>query len=118
MVTKEKFFEILDYIQENEKFENDLRDLLYNTEKDTDFLDGAMFTDCRMEDYILQLLENMFEDFNGWIGYWIYDLEFGAKWTPDSITDVNGKSIKLQTKEDLYNFLIHNQFEDFIGSTD
>ena len=77
-----------------------------------------MFSDLRMEDYVLQLLEDIFEDVDGWIGYWLYDLEFGAKWAPGSIINEKGESIKLQTKEDLYKLLISKQFDDFIGCTD
>lgn len=107
MITKEKFFEILDYLQEIEKFEDNLRQVFKNSKRETDFMDAAMFTDCRMIDYLLYLLEDEFNDReNGWIGYWIYELDFGKNWYPGCIT--NEKDIKLQTKEDLYNFLIDN----------
>lgn len=118
-IPKEKFFEILDYIQENDKFEEGMRQLLTNSKRVTDFMDPAMFTDCRMVDYLIYLLEHEYEDLdNGWISYWIYDLHFGEYWTPNSIVDFKGRSIKLQTKEDLYTFLINNIVDDYIGGTD
>lgn len=112
-ISKAKFFEILDYLQENNRFEDDLRQLLYNSKRDTDFIDAAMFTDCYLIDYVIYLLQNAFNDnHTGWISYWIYELDFGRSWKPGLITDVNGKDIRLQTKEDLYRFLMPN----FIGT--
>lgn len=118
MIKKEKFFEILDYLQENQKFEDNLRQLFDDSSKITDFMDGAMFTDLKMTDYLIYLLEDEYEDHaDGWISYWIYELNFGQRWTPGSIKTKNGKEIKLQTKEDLYILLINNIFDD-MGMTD
>ena len=61
-ISKEKFFEILDYLQENDKFENHLQQLFNSSKRDTDFMDAAMFTDCCMVDYLLYLLELEFDD--------------------------------------------------------
>ncbi len=109
VISKEKFFEILDYLQENAKFEKDLRQLFDKSKRTTDFMDAAMFTDCQLIDYIINLLELEFEDSEyGWISYWIYDLDFGRSWTPYSIIDLQGKIIRLKTKMDLYSFLIKN----------
>ena len=109
VISKEKFFEILDYLQENAKFEKDLRQLLNKSKRTTDFMDAAMFTDCQLTDYVIDLLELEFEDSDyGWISYWIYDLNFGQNWTPYSIIDSQGKTIRLKTKMDLYSFLIKN----------
>lgn len=119
MITKEKFFEILDYLQENQQFEDDLRTLLYHSSKETNFMDAAMFTDIKLTEYFLFLLEEEFNDHkNRWIRFWIYDLNFGKEWTSRTVLDKNNKMIKLQTKEDLYNLLIHNEYDSFIGTTD
>lgn len=107
-IPKEKFFEILDYLQESENFENNLRKLLYSTRKNVEFIDAATFTDCSLIDYVIYLLEDSFKDHeNGWISYWIYDLNFGQRWHPHMIMQ-GEKDIKLQTKEDLYTLLREN----------
>lgn len=118
MITKEKFFEILDYLQETNEFENNLSKVFKNSKRATDFMDAAMFTDCYMIEYILDLLEDEFNDTNHWISYWVYELNFGKLWSPGMIIDKNEKDIKLQTKKDLYNFLMENKFEILIGGTD
>lgn len=57
---------------------------------------------------LFDLLQEMFDDKEtDWIGYFIYELNFGQKWEPGMITD-NGKDIRLQTPEDLYMLLINN----------
>lgn len=110
MISKDKFFEILNYFQENEQFEESLRQLLKNSVRSTDFMDAAMFTDCKMIDYVIYLLEDNFNDSSeGWIGYWIYELNYGKEWRPGCVTLKDGTDIKLQSKEDLYNFLIKNK---------
>ena len=45
---------------------------------------------------------------NDWISYWIYELECGKKYRKGTITDKDGKEIKLRTAEDLYE-LIQNE---------
>ena len=118
MITKEKFFEILDYIQETNDFENNLREVFKNSKRETDFMDAAIFTDFRMMDYVFDLLEDEFNDSDHWISYWIYELDFGKSWSPGTVIDEDKKDIKLQTKEDLYDFLMENKFEILIGGTD
>ena len=119
MISKNKFCEILDYLQEIEKFEDSLRQVFKNSRRTTDFMDAAMFTDCRMIDYLLFLLEDEFNDIeDGWISYWIYDLNFGKDWYFGCAIDENEKEIKLKTKEDLYNFLMENKYNILIGGTD
>ena len=39
------------------------------------------------------------------ISYWVFELDFGRKWTENSVTDSYGYPIKLQTSDDLYNYL-------------
>lgn len=118
MISKEKFFEILDYIQEIDMFENNLKKVFRNSKRATDYMDAAMFTDIYMIEYIIDLLEDEFNDTNHWISYWIYELDFGKLWSSGMIIDKDERDIKLQTKEDLYNFLIKNKFEILIGGTD
>lgn len=115
MITKEKFFEILDYLQEVNEFENQLRVIFKNNGRTTDFMDAAMFTDYYMIEYILDLLEDEFNDINHWISYWIYELDFGKILCPKYMLNQN---IKIQTKDELYNFLLENKIEILIGGTD
>lgn len=42
---------------------------------------------------------------DSWIEYFIYELNFGEKYTEGCATHKNGKIINLSTSENLYNFL-------------
>lgn len=53
----------------------------------------------------LYLLKRIFNDEDDWIGYYIYELEFGESYQDGMIHDVDGSNIKLKTYEDLYDIL-------------
>ena len=116
-ISKKKFFEIVDYLQEVNQFETDFQILLNKTSRDTEFIDACIFTDCTMMSYIVDLLEDEFADEGHWISYWIYDLNFGENWSSGIITYCD-RDIKLKTKEDLYNLLMDNIYEKLIRTTD
>lgn len=59
----------------------------------------------RYETLILTALEYAFKDKDGWISYFVYDLEFGKKWHKKCITDKDGKDIPLKNANDLYNLI-------------
>lgn len=56
---------------------------------------------------IVELLNFIFEDESDWLGYWLWELDFGKKYNEGSVT-LDGKNISLKTIEDLYNMLIDN----------
>lgn len=77
---------------------------------------NKFFSENRAEGYLFQpdciitavnLLHLMFgsADADEWISYFCFDLDFGRDWKPGSLSDATGKDIKLQTPEDLYDFL-------------
>lgn len=57
------------------------------------------------EELILEVLKEAFNDESDWIGYFIFELDFGKKWTKDSVSD-NGKIVVLKTFKDLYDLLV------------
>ena len=119
IISKETFFEILDYLHDNDKFADDFDVLLRKSNKTTDFLDSQMFIDVELVNYVIMLLQNEFEDTEeGWISYWIYELNYGKDWQPGQIFRDDNTEIKLQTKEDLYNFLIDNLIIKYKRGTD
>lgn len=58
-----------------------------------------------LECEVTSLLEHIMEDKGEWISYWVFELDFGKKYKDGMVTDADGSIIKLQTVEDLYNFL-------------
>ena len=107
MIDKHKFVEILHYLEENDTFASKFRQLLEDTEKNTDFISGYCFSDGTMEWFIIQLLEEIFHDTEAhWISYWVFELNYGQKYDEMTIIDNNLKQIKIKTAEELYDFLI------------
>lgn len=47
----------------------------------------------------------MHDEENGWIDYWIWELDWGRRWAPGTVLD-HGIDAPLATSEQLYNFLI------------
>lgn len=61
------------------------------------------------EDLIFKILQEVFKDKkNDWLGYYIYDLNFGKNWVEGKVTDKDGTDIPLETAENLYDILIKN----------
>lgn len=73
-----------------------------------DFLDGNALS-ISHESLVVKLLETIMEDFGEWIGYYIYELDYGRKYVPGCITDADGTDIELDTAEKLYDFLVSEQ---------
>jgi hypothetical protein len=106
MMTKEKFVEIINEIQELHKYEEDLYVLnrrYKNYEVDFQF--------PTLEDIVVRLLEEIFqcridEHIGSDISYFIYDLNFGQDWEPGMIIDKDGNDIDHSTAEKLYDYLM------------
>ena len=55
-------------------------------------------------DALIELLEKVFHDEDGWIDYYIFETDFGHE--PRKITTDEGATIQLGNVHDLYNLLI------------
>lgn len=70
---------------------------------------GVVFDFGMLDDVVVELLEEMFgldtnDIYGSTLSWWVFELEFGAKWKPDSLT-VDGETIDLSTAEKLYDYL-------------
>ena len=98
---------------------NDAMQSLKRFEDDLDVADKAMqklspdfggFYLTRPIEIIHKLLiAAMGGDEEGWIGYFMYELDWGATWKEGTITNKDGTDIKLATIEDLYEILIQSK---------
>lgn len=59
-------------------------------------------------DTTLLLLDRIFKDDDEYplIDYWVFELDCGKNWKPNSVTDDNGDSVPLKTISDLYDELV------------
>lgn len=60
------------------------------------------------KDLAVSLLEAASGDRDGMLSYWLWELDSGRKWKPDSVTDKEGNPIPLQTVEDLADHLFRD----------
>ena len=98
-------------------FKETIEALLKQDEKEDRFSDNLLeFTDGARPLMLLSkeltiatfnLLEEIFDDKNGWIAWWYYDNDKG-KGNLKAWCD-NHKKIKLKTIKDLYNYLVRNK---------
>lgn len=76
-------------------------------DKVTDILNTDMFYDNlgNSIDVAVDLLRTVMHDTGDWIGYWIYELDFGRKYKSGDVTDANGVPIPFGSARELYNYL-------------
>ena len=74
---------------------------------------GIDVTECDtvmnfLGNYIRILEDTCGDSINGWISYWLYELDKGKDWKPGCVIDENDNDIKLETIDDLYDVLVEN----------
>jgi hypothetical protein len=110
-ISKEQFVYYMNQIKKH----RDIEDKINDVGKEFDFFE---FNFGNYESLIVKLLQDIFLDKeNDWIGYFMYELEFGKKYEDGTAIYKDGSFIKLGTVEDLYDFLIENM-EETIESED
>ena len=104
-ISFEEFERIINKIKTLRELDESLANIAYKYSRDTKDDFEIMLPSC-LEDDVITLLEYIYDDrVNGWISYWIYELEFGEKYREGTIT-LNGKDIRLKTARDLWEVLI------------
>ena len=106
-ISKEEFVKIINRLKETDDTVRKINQLLRDTYESvhSDFSNGAAMS-ISFEDVVVSLLQNMFNDEGDWIGYWLYELDYGREYTDGCVREANGDSIDISTPEKLYDFLI------------
>ncbi len=91
----------------------DLRELL-DAEKEVDIALKKFSTDFggfhidKYTEMVVDLLKDAVNDDSDWIGYYLWELDWGEKWKKGTITSKNGKEIPLKDYDDLWEILNNN----------
>ena len=116
VISKNEFCKIIKQLRGANDLQNQVGELYQNSEcnRAHDFCNyGAL--QINHESIVLDLLKFIFNDIYDNISYFVYELDYGRKYTPDSITyiDENGNNatVDLSTEEKLYDYLIANMKE-------
>lgn len=101
-MNKELFVETINNMKklsvEQEAFNNMLSSI------DTEF--GGGYIHSKSIDILYNLLRRLVNDTeDDWIGYYIWELDFGTKYEDGMVTEQDGTNIRLSTPEELYDFI-------------
>jgi hypothetical protein len=97
MISYEKFSNYLAKLQKDYEYMDKVTDIL-NTDMFYDNLGNSI-------DVAVDLLRTVMHDTGDWIGYWIYELDFGRKYKSGDVIDVNGVSVPFYSARELYDYL-------------
>ena len=107
MISKEKFVEIINRLKSYDELQNKINDLFKENidNKEMDFMNAGSIC-IGHESVVVYLLERMFD--TDMINYFIYELEYGKKYTEGCVLDANMNEIDLSTAEKLYDYLVQD----------
>ena len=103
MISKENFVSVIDAI---EQFLREEDRLYHETNGVLRLYENDAIND--MVSSFFCFLLKLFNDENDWIGYYMYELDFGKGWTETSVVEEDGSVIYLRNAGELYDFLIKN----------
>lgn len=104
IITKEEFIQHINLLKETRQLEIQLCNVLKQM-SDNGTCNLSLYG--RYETSILSLLkhEMNIDPENDWIEYFIYELDFGAKFKLGCVIEADGEAIDLSTPEALYEYL-------------
>lgn len=97
-----------------DEIDNGITGVLEGTSRFKDNLDFVnlygLLHNTELENEIVSALETEFElpEKNNTLQYFIYDLEFGKKYTSGCLTDEKGNDVSIATPEELYDTLVND----------
>lgn len=107
MISLEQFEDIISFIKEQSENQVRLNKVFTET-----FEDSVFYPYLKYEAKMIELLENIMNDRDNDICYFIYETHFGRDADKYFITLEDGTEIHFYTTEDLYNYLMEeNQNE-------
>ena len=104
MLSKEKFIRAIDHIKEHDELESNLCSALEAMSPDSYC---CAFVYSKYETLTIDLIKEALglDEEVDWIEYFIYDLEFGAKFKVGCVVEADGKAVDLSTPAALYDYL-------------
>ena len=101
LITFEEFSKHIDKIKKITELRDKVDSLFSEYARDEKTIAEMYFPTLDAES--AELLAIVSGDNDGWIDYWIWELNCGADWTKGCVTDKEGNDIKLETVKDLWN---------------
>ena len=111
VLTRDEFEDIINELDESERMGRDINQIVGERYRQAgceplhEFVDAVGFTTAHHE-AIVNLLRRMFLDDDDFIGYFIYEIDYGRSELANSVKNADGNPIPLSTPGDLYDLLI------------
>lgn len=111
VLTRDEFVDVMNELDSSEQMGRDINAVINRSYKPAgceslhEFVDAVGLTTSH-HDTIVNLLRRMFLDDDDFIGYFLYEIDFGRSELANSVRDVDGTPIPMSTPGDLYDFLI------------
>lgn len=102
ILSKKQFVSYIDQLEELSNIESNINEAFKELSPDFNMLCFGKYTSI-----VTGVLHDVFKDKSDWIGYFIYEKNFGHDSKLGDVVE-NGKKIPLNTPDDLYDMLIKN----------
>lgn len=102
VITLEHFTNVINNIKDSRRADEEFNKALRLIYTDNYIASVAGY----LENILVDTLQIVFEDKGDWLGYWLWECDFGSSITKDSV-HIDGVPYRLKTIEDLYYFLIN-----------
>lgn len=99
----EEFSKRIDHIKSLLELQFSIDNAIHDYRKNISY-DGEICLPTLEQD-VIDLLSIIMDDENGWIPYYVYDLDFGRLYQDGTIINPDGTDVKLKTTQDLWNLL-------------
>lgn len=107
MISKKQFVKYINYIKQSLEKEDNIEKAIKKISKDS-YAFVLIDEISHMIEMLCSCMDIEYDPgdmYGNDIEYFIYDLDFGKNWEPDSITEADGTSIDISTAEKLYDYL-------------
>ena len=113
LLTKEEFVKIINRLEKATEIQDKVSSIFRSSTDniENDFMNAGSLQ-ISHESVVVDLLEKIFCDEYFNISYFIYELNYGKEYKPDSITDTDGNTIDFSTAEKLYDYLVECKSKD------
>lgn len=101
---REKFIELMRELVSIKEAEHNLNTAFKAFEPDFNFICFG-----RYETLFVNCIKEAMNDYNDWIGYWLYELNCGKNAKKNSVQYNNGKCVPIKTLDNLYEIIINKK---------
>ena len=101
-ITRKQFIQTIEALERQNRHDSKCSDALEKVFPDSEII---LYDNSRIVSQTIKLLEELTNDKNEWIQYFIFEKDFGKNYKAGDVFDEEGKEIPLAKKTDLWRLL-------------